>query len=109
VLKAVDGGTFDFVLLGARGGSRLRTAYSGNVVWAGRRDWQISFVVADGQGACHLLLGPRLTAFRKGSSAVGRTRFLRQGNECWLEGMDLQPASDAWGKIGWRALQLQEI
>jgi hypothetical protein len=62
---------------------------------SGRRDGEVDSAAAYRQGVGHVLLGPGLTAVRKSSSAVGRTRLLGEGTERGLERVDVQPASDS--------------
>ena len=59
VLKAVEGGKFDFVLLDTRGREPFaKRTYSRRVVRTGGGDRSSGATVADGPRDCHLLLGP---------------------------------------------------
>ena len=100
--RRAEGGRRRQIRFRAPGHARPRAVcqwtYTRGLVRAGRRDRQVDSVITHRQRTGHIVLGSRLTAVRESSSAVGRAWLLLQGNECWLERMDVQPAPTHQGQ-----------
>ena len=96
VLHAVEAGKFDFVLLDTRGREPFASGHIPGALCASmERAGATHTAPAQRQRGSNLLLGPRLTALREGGSAVSRDGVPGQGDECRLEGVDLQSSPDA--------------